>query len=161
MKEATYLTPSCVVTLLTFAPQDERIDRHHLRRDFEGCGREVLRPGIVRLSFTYFMVGLYYILANLQQQTCAYTERKHGRLHHQRCRHCRLARMASSLALPLRSQHCGMEAPQAHSHYCQASPVAGYPPHTGVVQASNSELLSVCRKYIIRERKTELFFGTH
>eukprot|EP00124_Ichthyophonus_hoferi_P002842 Ihof_evm3s214 gene=Ihof_evmTU3s214 len=35
--------------------EDTRLDRHHLRRQHEGSGREILRPGIVRLAFNYFM----------------------------------------------------------------------------------------------------------
>ncbi len=32
-----------------------RLDRQHLRRYHEYSEREVLRPGVTRLSFTYFM----------------------------------------------------------------------------------------------------------
>ncbi|KNC83814.1 hypothetical protein SARC_03943 [Sphaeroforma arctica JP610] len=35
--------------------EDPELDRHHLRRRFEGSTQEILRPGVVRLSFPYFM----------------------------------------------------------------------------------------------------------
>eukprot|EP01134_Creolimax_fragrantissima_P008104 CFRG8104T1 len=35
--------------------EDPDLDRHHLRRRFEGSTQEILRPGVIRISFSYFM----------------------------------------------------------------------------------------------------------